>query len=224
MNAVNVLFVISAIMVPLLLISLNSSTIVDFYAYSVPLNKMILFEDPLFTNPDKFIEISEKKDSKCFTAPSMNYFCYPKPRMYGEGIGVSWLISNTTKISGELHFDNVDVGPSYFTMKGMSVIKGDTAMITFADNDYRVGNRDITNYEIIDEFEFSTVIEKFDTFIAKCNYYDGTSVTLVQYLGITTMDDVEYFLTWHTIAESESGITCDYPQIIQHSIRHDFGI
>lgn len=224
MNAVNVLFVISTIMVPLLLISLNYSAIVDFYAYSVPLNKMTLFEDPLFTDPDKFIEISEKKDSKCFTAPSMNYFCYAKPRMYDEGIGVSWLISNTTKISGELHFDNVDVGPRYFTMKGMSVIKGDTAMITFADNDYRVGNKDITNYEIIDEFEFSTVIEKFDTFIAKCDYYDGTSVTIVQYLGITTIDHVEYFLTWHTTADSVSGITCDYPQIIQHSFGHDFGI
>jgi len=224
MKTTNILFVISCIFVPLLLISLNYSEIHDFYAYSIPLNKMVLWEDPFFNDPDKFIETSEKKGSTCFTTPSMNNFCYEKPRIYEDGIPrVSYVIGENG-ISGELHFSNSDVGPSYFTMKDMSVIKGDTAMITFADNDYRVGNRDRITYEIIDDFEFSTVIEKFDTFIAKCNYFDGTSVTIVQYLGITTIDDVEYFLTWHTIAESESGIVCDYPQIIQHSIGHDFGI
>jgi len=188
-----------------------------------PLNKMTLFEDPFFTDPDKFVEISEKKDSKCFTTPSMNYFCYAKPRMYESGIGVSWLISNTTKISGELHFDNVNVGPSYFTMKNMTQIKGDTAKITFADKDYRVGNATYTRYEITDDFEFTTIIEKFDTFVAKCDNYDGTSVTVVQYLGITTIDGVDYFMTWHLNAHSEEGITCDYPQIIQNSFDNDFG-
>jgi len=224
MNNVNKLFVISAVFVSLLLISLNYESISDFYAYSVPLNKMALWEDPFFNDPDKFIETSEKKGSTCFTTPSMNNFCYEKPRIYEDGIPRTSYVIGENGISGELHFDNVDVGPNYFTMKNMSVIKGDTAMITFADNDYRVGNRDITNYEIIDDFEFSTVIEKFDTFIVKCDNYEGTSVTIVQYLGIDTIDDVEYFITWHTRADSESGITCDYPQIIQHSFGHDFGI
>ena len=224
MNGVNVLFVISAILVPLLLISLNYDSINNFYTYSTPLNKMVLWEDPFFNDPDKFIDTSEKKDSKCFTTLSMNNYCYAKPRIYDDGIPRTSYVIGENGISGELHFDNVDVGPSYFTMKGMNVIKGDTAMITFADNDYRVGNRDKTNYEIIDDFEFSTIIEKFDTFIAKCNYYNGTSVTIVQYLGITKIDDVEYFLTWHTTADSKSGIACDYPQIIQHSFGHDFGI
>ena len=187
------------------------------------LDKMTLFEDPLHNDPDKFVEISEKKDSKCFTTPSMNYFCYAKPRMYESGIGVSWLISNTTKISGELHFDNVNVGPSYFTMKNMTQIQGDTAKITFADKDYRVGNATSTLYEITNDFEFTTIIEKFDTFIAKCDNYEGTSVTVVQYLGITTIDGVDYFMTWHLNALSEEGITCDYPQIIQNSFDNDFG-
>lgn len=223
MNDVNVLVVISCIFVPLLLISMNYESISDFYTYPISLNKMVLWNDSFFSDPDKFVEISEKKDSTCFTTPSMNNYCYAKPIIFDDGHSTSIVIGENG-VSGELHFDNVDVGPSYFTMKGMTLIEGDTAMITFADNDYRVGNRDITNYEIIDDFEFSIVIKKFDTFIAKCNYYDGTSVTLVQYLGITTMDDVEYFLTWHTRADSESGIACNYPQIIQHSFGHDFGI
>ncbi len=55
MNNVNKLFVISAVFVSLLLISLNYESISDFYAYSVPLNKMALWEDPFFNDPDKFI-------------------------------------------------------------------------------------------------------------------------------------------------------------------------
>jgi len=187
------------------------------------LDKFTLFEDPFFTDPDKFVEISEKKDSKCFTTPSMNYFCYAKPRMYESGIGNSWLISNTTKINGELHFDNVNVGPSYFTMKNMTLIQGDTAKITFADKNYRVGNATSTLYEITDDFEFTEIIEKFDTFVVKCDNYDGISVTVVQYLGITTIDGVDYFMTWHLNALSEDGIACDYPQIIQNSFDNDFG-
>ena len=187
------------------------------------LDKMTLWVDPFFDNLNKFAEINEKKDTRCFTTPSMNYFCYAKPRMVEEGDGVSYLFSNTTKITGEIHFDNVNVGPSYFTIKNMTQIKGDTASITFADNDYRVGNATSTLYEITDEFEFTEIIEKFDTFVAKCDNYDGTSVTVVQYLGITTIDGVDYFMTWHLNAHSEEGITCDYPQIIQNSFDNDFG-
>jgi len=61
MNNVTLLFILSTIFVPLLLISLNYPEIHDFYAYSVPLNKMALWEDPFFNDPDKFIETSEKK-------------------------------------------------------------------------------------------------------------------------------------------------------------------
>ena len=215
----NLIYAVSSIVIILPAILFAS----DYINYSLPMKKMVLWEDPFFNDPDKFVETSEKKGSTCFTTPSMNYFCYVKPLIYEDGPKTSYVIGENG-ISGELHFDPIDKGEMYFTMKNMTQIEGDTVMITFADNDYRVGNMDRTTYEIIDDFEFSTVIEKFDTFIAKCNYYDGTSVTLVQYLGITTIDDVEYFLTWHTIAESESGIACDYPQIIQHSIGHDFGI
>jgi len=223
MKNVNILFVISAVFVPLLLISLNYSEIQDFYDYSVPLNKMVLWEDPFFNDPDKFVETSEKKDSTCFTTLSMNYFCYAKPIIYEDGPKTSYVIGENG-ISGELHFDSINEGEFYFTMKNMLQINGDTAMITFADKDYRVGNGERIDYEITDKFEFSTIIEKFDTFIAKCNNFEGTSVTIVQYLGITTIDDVDYFVTWHTTADSESGIACDYPQIIQYSFGHDFGI
>jgi len=42
MNGVNVLFVISCIFVPLLLVSINYTAINDFYEYSVPLSKSVI--------------------------------------------------------------------------------------------------------------------------------------------------------------------------------------
>jgi len=42
MNNVNKLFVISAVFVPLLLISLNYESISDFYEYTIPLNSFVV--------------------------------------------------------------------------------------------------------------------------------------------------------------------------------------
>ena len=218
----NMLFVISTVLVSLLLILINYSAIHDYYAYSVPLNSLVIYQEEFFDVQEKFVKVSKQKDSKCFTTPSMNYFCYAKPRMYEE-LGVSYLISNTTGIGGELHFDNVNTGVFYFTIKNMTQVHGDTALIILDDRDYRVGGDQGIIYEITEEFEYTTTIEKFDTFISKCNNYEGTSVTIVQYLGITTIDDMDYFMTWHTTADSESGVACDYPQIIKYSFGHDFG-
>jgi len=222
MNGVNILFVISAVFVPLLLISLNYSAISDFYEYSVPLNSLVLGPNFLADNTEEFQKIYNDEYSECFTTLHDNLFCYAKPREHGD-ILVSYVVGQNG-IDGELHFDPINKGVSYFTMKNMTLISDDTAMITFADNNYRVGNKDMTTYEITDKFEFDIIVEKFDTFITKCNNYEGTSVTIVQYLGITTIDDADYFMTWHTTADSESGVSCDYPQIIKHSFGHDFGI
>jgi len=219
MNGVNVLFVISCILVLLLVISMNYESISDFYEYSVPLNSLVI---PNYADIVKnFQKMYDYKDSECFTTPNGNLFCYSKPLLFEDGPRATIMLSENG-FDGEIHFDPVDPGTSYFTMKNMTRISDDTAMITFADNNYRVGNKDRTTYEITDKFEFDAIVEKFDSFIAKCNNYEGTSVTLVQYLGVDTIDGVDYFLTWHTLADSEEGISCNYPQIIQHSLKHNF--
>ncbi len=219
MNGVNVLFVISCIFVPLLLISMNYESISDFYGYSVPLNSLVI---PDYADIVKnFQKMYDYKDSECFTTPNGNLFCYSKPLLFEDGPRTAIVLSENG-FDGEIHFDPVDLGTSYFTMKNMTRISDDTAMITFADNNYRVGNKDRTIYEITDKFEFDAIVEKFDSFIAKCNNYEGTSVTLVQYLGVDTIDGVDYFLTWHTLADSEQRVNCNYPQIIQHSLKHNF--
>ncbi len=47
---------------------------------------------------------------------------------------------------------------------------------------------------------------------------------IMQYMGIVTIDEIDYVATWHMGASSEKGITCKYPEIIQNSFGHDFGI
>jgi hypothetical protein len=221
MKSVNVLFVISTILVPLLLISLNYGAISDYYSYSVPLNSLVVDTHTFTDDPDIFHKTLNKKYSTCFTTLNGNFFCYEYPRVY-EDSAISY-VRGISGIDGELHFVPIERGVSYFTMKNMTLISGDTALVIFADKDYRVGNKDRTTYEITEKFEFSAVIKKFDTFVAKCNDYEGTSVTVVQYLGVITLDGLDYFATWHTPAHSDAGVKCNYPEVIQYSLNHNFG-
>ena len=46
----------------------------------------------------------------------------------------------------------------------------------------------------------------------------------MQYIGVITVENTDYVVTWHMDADSEQGITCKYPEIIQYSFGHDFGI
>ena len=222
MNDVNVLFVISCIFAPLMLISINYSTISDFYEYSVPLNTLIIDRDNFSDDPDIFQKTIQKEDSTCYTNPNGNLFCYEKPRIDDNGHGISY-VRGENGIQGELHFDPVDKGVSYFTMKNMTNTNDEKSILTLADYDY--SSHDIDgNIHYVNEFEYSIPIEKFDTFISHCRNNDGTLVNLIQYLGIEIIGDENYFLTWHTIAYSETGIKCTYPEIIQHSLNYDFGI
>ena len=219
MNAVNTLFVISTIMVPLLLISLNYDSIHNFYKYSVPLNSLSpdsnFFED----NQIKFQEIYNDVDSECFTTPNENLFCYKKPLDHNEGVLISYMIGEN-EIDGEMHFDPVENGAFYFLMLDITKGENDSVFITFADKGYKIGTDN--HASLSDSFEFSANLEPFDTFVSHCNTGEGKAVTIVQYLGIKTIDDKEYFVTWHMPADSETGVACEYPQLIQHSLNHNF--
>lgn len=218
MNDSSKLFIFSVILVPSLLISVNYTAIHDFYTYSTPLNSLEIEHGAYGLIP--FQKIQNMEGSACFITPILNQFCYTKPHMF-EKSGISY-VRGTNGVEGEMHFDPVNTGIFYFTIKNMTKINNDEAIITLSDKDFRIGNEKAITYEIADKFEYSTTIKKFDTFISYCDNYEGTSATVVQYLGIAIIDGVEYFMTWHVPATSEQGIQCDYPQIIQHSFGHKF--
>ncbi len=219
----NHLLAVSVITVGVILISINYSAISDFYAYSVPLNKAKI--TPNFTlQPNEFQDVRDEKDSTCHTTPSLNQYCYEKPKIRDKQ-DIDHLysfITGNNGINGELHFDKVGIEGGLFTIKNMKLIDKNTALFTFADKDYRIGNKDSVYYEIIEDFEFDTIVEKFDSFITHCGNFEGAGATIVQYLGTTTIDSVDYFLTWHTVIEPEERFECKYPQIIQHSLSYNF--
>jgi len=220
----NILLAISVMMVGTILISLSYAAISDFYAYSVPLNKSEII--PNFPpTENEFQNVRDMKDSACHTTPSMNQYCYKKPDIRDEQNRdhLHSFIVGDNGINGEIHFDRVGLEGGIFTVKNIALLDETSALFTFADKDYRIGNKDRTTYEITGDFEFTTVVEKYDSFITHCGNFDGTGATIVQYLGTTTIDDVDYFLTWHAVILPEDKFQCKYPEIIQYSLKHDFG-
>jgi len=219
MNGVNTLFVISCVFVPLLLISINYSSIGDYYMYSVPLNSLTPNSNFFENNEIKFQEVYNDVNSECLTTPNENLFCYKKPKTHSEDVLISYMIGENG-IDGEMHFDPVEDGAFYFLMLDITKGTNDSVVITFADKGYKIGADN--HASLSDSFEFSTNLEPFDTFVSHCNTEKGKAVTIVQYLGIKTIDDKDYFVTWHMPADSETGVTCEYPQLIQHSLNHNF--
>lgn len=222
MNSI-LLLAISVITVGVILLSINYSAISDFYTYSVPLNKAKII--PNFpAQPNEFQNVRNEKDSACYTTPSMNQYCYKKPiiRDNQNKDHLTSFITGNNGINGELHFDRVSLEGGIFTIKNMKLIDENTALFTFADEDYRIGNKDRTIYEITEDFEFDAIVKKFDSFITHCGNFDGTGATIVQYLGTTSINDVDYFLTWHAVIEPKDRFECKYPQIIQHSLDYNF--
>ncbi len=218
-NLKNLIYAISSIVIILPAIFFTS----DYIYFQEPLNKATII--PNFTlAPNEFQNVRDDKDSTCYTTLSMNLFCYKKPKIRDgdDRNHLSSFIVGDNGINGELHFDRVGLDGGIFTIKNMVLIDDDTALITFADKDYRIGNKDRTIYEIIDDFEFTVTVKKYDSFITHCGNNDGSAATIVQYLGVTTIDDIDYFLTWHTVITSEDGFTCKYPKLIQHSLNHNF--
>lgn len=221
MNSVNTLFVISTIMVPLLLISLNYTAIDNFYGYVVPLNSFIIEKIPMPTDPDRYQRIKAHEDSTCFLTPTNNEYCYEFPRG-DEEFRVSHPIGSN-EINGEMHFEPVNNANGYWTMSNINSLSNNTAIITFSDNSERYPSETLSRWHITNDFEFTKKVEKYDTFVSYCSN-DGKYLSLMQYLGIITVEDTDYVVTWHTGAVSEQGVTCKYPQIIQNSFSHDFGI
>ena len=98
----------------------------------------------------------------------------------------------------------------------------DIAVVTFFDSTMWKGEMIFDPDYVSDKPEYSATIEKFDTFIAFCHDPEGTAVELVQYLGTQTINGSDYYVAWHTLAESDSGINCSYPQTAKAGLKHKF--
>ena len=220
----NLLLAVSVFVVGIILLSINYAAINNFYTYSVPLSKAKII--PNFPpTENEFQNVRDMEGSTCYVTPSTNHYCYKKPEIRNEQNPdhlYSFIVGNNG-INGEIHFDRVGKEGGIFTIKNVVVVDEHSALFTFADKDYRIGNADRTTYEITEDFEFTAVIKKYDSFITNCGNFEGTGATIVQYLGTDIINGIDYFLTWHTVILPEDRFQCKYPEIIQYSLRHNFG-
>ena len=170
---------------------------------------------------ENFAKIKNLQDTSCYTSPNGNDFCYLPPRIDDRGFGIS-ILYGKNGVDGEMHFDPISDGVKYFTMTDMKLLDENSALVTLEDKNYSYSGIEGTVH-YVDEFEYSMILEPFDSFITHCHNDEGTQVMVVQYLGVKTIDGVDYFVTWHNVAHSDHGIPCIYPEIIQQSLEFNFG-
>jgi len=218
-NLKNLIYAVSSIVIILPAILFTS----DYIYFQEPLNKATIIPNfPPTSN--EFQNVRDEKDSTCYTTPSMNQYCYKKPKIREEQNKdhLSSFIVGNNGINGEIHFDRIGLEGGMFTIKNKVLVDENTLLITFADKDYRIGSADRTTYEITENFEFTTTVKKYDSFITHCGNFDGTGATIVQYIGTTTINDIDYIPTWHTVIVPEDRFQCKYPELIQYSLNHNF--
>lgn len=221
MNAVNTLFVISTIMVPLLLISLNYESINNFYTISVPMNSFVAEPMDFSNDPNRFQRIKGLEDSTCFVTPANNEYCFKYP-IGDEEFRYSHPI-RSDEVSGEMHLEPANNATGYWSMSKIVPVSDDSAIITFSDNSDRYPPETLARWLVTEEFEFTRTVEKYETFVSHCAG-DGFHMEIMQYLGLFTIEDTDYLATWHVHVTSDQEIACKYPQIIQASFGHDFGL
>ena len=122
-----------------------------------------------------------------------------------------------------MHFEPIKNATGYWTMKKIVPVSDNAAVFTFSDNADRYPRKTLAGWNIDEKFEFTRILQKYDTFVSHCSN-DGKRIEIIQYAGIFTVEDTDYVATWHVGASSNKGITCKYPEIIQYSFGHGFGI
>jgi len=217
----NLLLAISVMMVGIILISINYESISDFYNYVVPLNSFVIEQWPTPSDSSNYQTIKQQDDSTCFTTPANNEYCYTLPRG-DEDFRVSYPFG-FNGINGEMHLEPANNATGYWTMSKIVPISDDIGIIIFSDNSNRYPPETLARWHITEEFEFTRTVEKYDTFVSHCSN-NGKHIELMQYLGVITVEGIDYVATWHMGANSEQEITCKYPQVIQYSFGHDFGV
>ncbi|NDB89047.1 MAG: hypothetical protein EB164_09110, partial [Thaumarchaeota archaeon] len=171
-------------------------------AVSVPVNK-------------KALSITANADTKT----------YGQTKTYGSGSTAftSSGLANSETIGSVTITDTNSGGVATASVSGTYVLTPSAATGgTFNANNYRIGNATFTAYEIPNEFEYTNFVKKGQTFISVCA--GESTVAFLKYIGIVQDSESYYYLFFHGNAILPQGLTCKYPQIIQHGFAVDFNL
>ncbi|NDB33518.1 MAG: hypothetical protein EB163_07825 [Nitrososphaeria archaeon] len=125
--------------------------------------------------------------------------------------------------AGDYHLEPIgDNEKHWATISKVTLIDDQTIKVDFNANNYRIGNATFTAYEIPNEFEYTNFVKKGQTFISVCA--GESTVAFLKYIGIVQDSESYYYLFFHGNAILPQGLTCKYPQIIQHGFAVDFNL
>ncbi|MBI5147264.1 MAG: hypothetical protein HZA84_08650, partial [Thaumarchaeota archaeon] len=124
---------------------------------------------------------------------------------------------------GDYHFERVGNNEKHWaTISSVTLIDDETIRIVFHRNNYRIGNETVNQYEIPNEFEYTHLVKKGQTFISVC--MGKSNPAFLKYMGIVQTSGNYYYEFYHTDADLPQGLICKYPEIIQHGFDANFDI
>lgn len=213
MKSVDVLFVISTILVPLLLISLNYPAIDDFYTYSVPLQNIDFENIEENCNEQCMLEY-QSQGYNCNKITNSQYFCF-SPIDYNKLQERSGYWEQLIPISyGYLDLIYDDKNSPIGFLKQIKIIDEKSLVATFAPSE-NTKHMEVKSFPD-DDYENIQILEIGDTFIPRCN----DKVLFVYKLhDIAIHNDVSYAIFTYRIGTSDA-VPCDFPSVLEHS----FGI
>lgn len=134
-------------------------------------------------------------------------------------------------VVGDYHLEPLgDNEKHWATISNITLIDDQTISIVFRGNNPN-GNNTMSDYKIPNDFTYSHLVKKGQTFIPVCMGYGvlkdnirQDNVMFLQYMGVVQLSGTYYYEFYHTNADLPRGLTCKYPQIIQHGFDADFDI
>lgn len=209
MNNFNKLFVISTILVPVILLSLNYGTIQDFYSYSAPLYH-IEFENIPELCDKKCSEKFKQQGYDCTKTKDVRYVCIPlidEKRIKEKQDYWDQLIPYSYGYL-DLLYDQKEV--SLGLIKQIQIIDKNTVEVTFSTT----GNSQFMNADMTDDnYTKNKILTIGDTFIPRChNQY----IKVYQLHDIEIREDVSFAIFTYRSGTSDID-TCEFPQILEHS-------
>lgn len=135
-------------------------------------------------------------------------------------------------IGSDYHLEPLgDNEKHWATISNIALIDDQTISIVFRGNNPN-SNNTMSDYKIPNDFAYSHLVKKGQTFIPVCMGGYGVlkdnirqdEVVFLQYMGVVQLSGAYYYKFYHTNAVLPQGLTCKYPQIIQHGFDADFDI
>lgn len=205
----NLLLGISIVMVGIILISINYSSIDNFYKYSEPFQKIE------FETIDQYCDsecktVLQSQGYNCYNVSQSNFFCFP-PLNYNkiqeqQDYWIQLIPYNYGYL--DLLYDDKEI--SLGLIKKINIIDEKNVGVTFSTDE----NSKFMHAEISDfDYTENKILTIGDTFIPKCH---NQSIHVYKLHDVAIHEDVSFAIFVYRIGTSDIQ-QCVFPQTLEHN-------